>query len=193
MRWSLSAGVEVERSGQLHWCQGSASCARAPAGGRWSRWDRPGSQGRDFPAPAPPLAEVIWSPPGGRFLAPRVPDGDSGRWETVLAVWPLFCASAGAPRTPGPGQAGRGAPLLPRPWTVEVRRHWRREKLNPDGKSFLRPTGSLDAEPNNFVFLRSACLLRLVARGEVSAYLRRSYLRRTYVPVREEEKGQDPS
>lgn len=42
----LSAGVEVERSGQLPWCQGSASRARAPAGGRWSRWGRPGSQGR---------------------------------------------------------------------------------------------------------------------------------------------------
>lgn len=130
---------------------------------------------------------------GRAASCPAGPRRGSGRWETVLAVWPLFCASAGAPRTPGPGQAGRGAPLLPRPWTVEVRRHWRREKLNPDGKSFLRPTGSLDAEPNNFVFLRSACLLRLVARGEVSAYLRRSYLRRTYVPVREEEKGQDLS
>uniref|UniRef100_A0A8C2S221 Autophagy-related protein 101 n=1 Tax=Capra hircus TaxID=9925 RepID=A0A8C2S221_CAPHI len=46
MGLSLSAGVEVERSGQLPWCQGSASRARAPAGGRWSRWGRPGSQGR---------------------------------------------------------------------------------------------------------------------------------------------------
>ena len=89
--------------------------------------------GPGLPAPAPPLAEVIWGPRGGSFLAPRVPDGDSGRWETVLAVWPLSCASAGAPRTPGPDLAGRGAALLPRPWTVEVRRHWRREKLTGTG------------------------------------------------------------
>lgn len=67
---------------------------------------------------------------------------------------------------------------------MEVRRHWRREKLNPAGKSFLRPTGSLDAEPNNCVFAFSLSLAARGARGGFGVPAEG-------VPVREEEKGQD--
>ena len=149
--------------------------------------------GSGLPAPAPPPAEVIWRPRGGWLRGPKVQDGDSGRWGTVLAECSLLLCERGRASNSRdrPGWA-RGAapetwrsPLLPRspgPWRFAGTGGWR-NATRTGSASCVRP-GFLDAEPNNCVFLRSAHFLRLIGRAEFAAYLRRSHLRRAYLRLR---------